>query len=312
MIQRRAAIDIGTVSTRLLVADVEGEQLDEVVRHTCITHLGEGLSATGKLSPQGCDRVAEVIAGFLAECRELGVERYTAFATSAMRDASDGLEFVERLKELGLEPEIISGSREALLSFRGATWGLCSDELMLVIDLGGGSTELIAGTACPADEDETPDVDVEIARSIDCGSRRVTDMFLKSDPPTEVEMDQAREWVSAQFRSYFDTLRERPRIAFALAGTATTLSAIRQGLVDYDPLQVHGSTLSGADLADLREELAAKTVEERRAVPGLDPGRAHVIVAGAMILETVLAMSGLDAVVVSEHDILYGMVLEGA
>jgi exopolyphosphatase/guanosine-5'-triphosphate,3'-diphosphate pyrophosphatase len=312
MTQRRAAIDIGTVSTRLLVADVEGDALAEIVRRTCITHLGQGLSQTGHLSPEGRDRVAEVIADFLAEAGELGVERHTAFATSAMRDASDGPEFVDRLDALGLRPEIISGSREALLSFRGATWGLCSEDMMLVIDLGGGSTELIAGTACVLPDGDDSDVDIELARSIDCGSRRVTDMFLKSDPPTAEELHSAHEWVAQQFRPYFDSLRERPRVAIALAGTATTLSAIRQGLVEYDPMQVHGSTLSGGDLADLREELCAMTVEQRKAIPGLDPGRAQVIAAGALILENVLAMSGLDEVVVSEHDILYGMVLEEA
>jgi exopolyphosphatase/guanosine-5'-triphosphate,3'-diphosphate pyrophosphatase len=294
------------------VADVEGDDLTEVVRHTHITHLGQGLSQTGNLSPEGRDRVADVVAGFLAECRQLGVERYTAFATSAMRDAGDGPEFVERLDALGLRPEIISGSREALLSFRGATWGLCSDDMMLVIDLGGGSTELIAGKVCVLPESEDSEVDIELARSIDCGSRRVTDMFLKSDPPTRAELEAAQEWVAQQFRLYFAALKERPRVAIALAGTATTLSAIRQGLVEYDPSQVHGSTLSGGDLADLREELCAMTVEQRKAIPGLDPGRAQVIAAGALILENVLAMSGLDEVVVSEHDILYGMVLEEA
>jgi exopolyphosphatase/guanosine-5'-triphosphate,3'-diphosphate pyrophosphatase len=312
MTQRRAAIDIGTVSTRLLIADVEDDALTEVVRHTRITHLGQGLSQTGHLSPEGRDNVAEVIAGFLAESRDLGVERYTAFATSAMRDASDGAEFVERLDSIGLRPEIISGSREALLSFRGASWGLCSDDMMLVIDLGGGSTELISGTVCALPDTDDTEIDIELARSIDCGSRRVTDMFLKSDPPSPAELEAARKWVALQFRPYFDSLRERPRVAIALAGTATTLSAIRQGLVVYDAAQVHGSTLSGGDLADLREELCAMTVEQRKAIPGLDPGRAQVIAAGALILENVLAMSGLDEVVVSEHDILYGMVLEEA
>jgi exopolyphosphatase/guanosine-5'-triphosphate,3'-diphosphate pyrophosphatase len=312
MSQRRAAIDIGTVSTRLLVADVEGDDLTEVVRHTRLTHLGEGLAASGRLSPQGVDRVIAEVRSFLAECSELGVERIGAVATSAVRDAEDGPSLVERIEALGVTPEVVSGTREANLSFRGATLGFCSPDPVLVCDLGGGSTELVTGLTCDDGSEGGPVVDIESARSIDCGSRRVTDMFLASDPPTADELDRARVWVTEQFRPYFDALDDRPRIALALAGTATTLAAIAKGLVDYDPAKVHGSQLSGGDLADLREELAALTLAERREVPGLEPGRASVIVAGALILETVLALSGLDSVTVSEHDILYGIVLEEA
>jgi exopolyphosphatase/guanosine-5'-triphosphate,3'-diphosphate pyrophosphatase len=310
MTQRRAAIDIGTVSTRLLVADVDEESLEEVVRHTCLTHLGKDLSRTGSLSPEGADAVAGVVTDFLAECDKLGVERIDAVATSAMRDAEDGSDFVDRLARIGVRPTIISGDREAFLSFRGATWGACSTDLELVCDLGGGSTELVAGRACEGG-DGGADIELEAARSIDCGSRRVTDMFFASDPPAPAELDEAAAWVTEQFKPYFAVLDERPAHMYALAGTATALSAIAQGLVEYDPAEVHGSVLSGADLADLREELAAMTLEERKHVPGLDPGRAPVIVAGALILETALAMSGLDQVIVSEHDILYGIVLEG-
>ncbi len=293
------------------MADVDGADLEEVVRHTRITHLGKDLSHTGRLSAEGADAVAEVVAGFLAECDELGVERIDAVATSAMRDAEDGADFVERLAGLGLRPSVISGDREALLSFRGATWGMCTMELELVCDLGGGSTELVAGRSCD-DGSGGVTVDLEAARSIDCGSRRVTDMFLVSDPPAPAELDAAGVWVAEQFKPYFGALDERPARLFALAGTATTLSAIAAGLVEYDPVRIHGSVLSGGDLADLREDLAAMTLEERKRVPGLDPGRAGVIVAGALILETVLAMSGLDSATVSEHDILYGIVLEGS
>jgi exopolyphosphatase / guanosine-5'-triphosphate,3'-diphosphate pyrophosphatase len=312
MSQRRAAIDIGTVSTRLLVADVDGDDLTEIVRHTRLTHLGEGLATSGRLSPEGTERVLAEVSGFMAECADLNVERIGAVATSAVRDATDGAEFVERVGALGVTPEVVSGTREAHLSFRGATWGFCSADPLLVCDLGGGSTELVTGVTCDDGSQDGPLVDIESARSIDCGSRRVTDMFLASDPPAAGELEAARVWVTEQFRPYFDALDSRPRVVLALAGTATTLAAVAKGLVEYDPAEVHGSELSGGDLADLREELAALTLAERRKVPGLEPGRASVIVAGALILETVLALSGLDAVTVSEHDILYGIVLEEA
>ena len=319
MTQRRAAIDIGTVSTRLLVADVADESVAEVVRHTCITHLGQDLATTGRLASDGVVRVLEVVKGFVEECRELRVGSYAVAATSAVRDASDGAAFVERLAALGIEPQVIPGSREAFLSFRGATLGRDLTSV-LVCDLGGGSTELIAGSSHPAASiapagtapaGTAPAVEIEASRSIDCGSRRVTDMFLKGDPPAQDELERAGAWIAEQFRPYFDALRERPRCAMALAGTATTLSAIRLGLVEYDPARVHGSCLTGADLAMLRDDLAALPLARRRQVPGLDPARAGVIVAGALILETIVAMSGLDSVEVSEHDILYGLVLEG-
>jgi len=307
----RAAIDIGTVSTRLLVADVDGEHIDEVARHTRITHLGKGLGATGRLSPEGVEAVFSVVSDFVDECRGLGVEDFVVAATSASRDAQDGPEFIARLSALGIEPHVIAGSREAFLSFRGATCGR-SEECVLVCDLGGGSTELILGSSEPGGDGVPPVVEIDAARSIDCGSRRVTDRFLASDPPTPAELEEARGWVTEQFRPYFDGLREHPRSVVALAGTATTLAAISRGLVEYDSAEVHGSCLTGADLAELREDLSLLTWEERKRVVGLDPARAGVIVAGALILETIVALSGLDSTIVSEHDILYGLLLEGA
>lgn len=311
MSRSRAAIDIGTVSTRLLVADVDGDRVDEIVRHTRITHLGKDLATTGRLSPEGAEAVFSVVAGFIRESRELGVEEFAVAATSASRDAADGPEFIARLSSLGIEPHVIAGSREAFLAFRGATAGL-SQEAVLVCDLGGGSTELILGSS-RAGEGGTPGVvDIKAARSIDCGSRRVTDRFLHSDPPAPTELEEAQRWVTEQFRRYFDGLKEEPQSLLALAGTATTLSAIHRGEAEYDPAQIHGSCLTGADLAQLREDLSLLTLEERKRVPGLDPARAAVIVAGALILETVVALSGRDSTTVSEHDILYGLLLEGA
>jgi exopolyphosphatase/guanosine-5'-triphosphate,3'-diphosphate pyrophosphatase len=307
-VRRLAAIDIGTVTTRLLVADVSDEGITEVERSTDITHLGEGLGATGRLSEGAMQRVAEVIARYALRVRELDVERVKAVATSASRDAENGDRFLELLAAAGIRPEIIPGEEEARLSFGGAASAIEPVEDLLVADLGGGSTELILGDV--AEEDGLRSIDIQKARSIDVGSKRLTERFLLSDPPTEDELSAAREEAATMLRPYFDGLRERPRKMVAVAGTATSLSAIKLELAVYDSAIVHGSELSGSDLADLTEMLAGMTLEERRHVVGLHPDRAPVIVAGALILETVLALAGLDCTYVSEHDILYGILLD--
>lgn len=306
---RRAAIDIGTVTTRLLIADVSGHRVDELLRRTVVTHLGEGLHLTGELSADAIGRVADAVAGFMRDIAEAGVEEIVAVATSAARDASNGPEFLERLESVGARPRIIPGAIEAKLSFLGATSAIDDDDV-LVADLGGGSTELVFGSAHDTEDGRV--VRIAAARSIDVGSRRVLDMFLAGDPPTRGELAEAAGWVADEMRPFFAALPERPRTFLTLAGTGTTLSAVRQRLAVYDPAKVHGSRLSGGDIADLREDLAGLTLSARRSVVGMDPDRADVIVAGALILETILALAGLDSTIVSEHDILYGLVIEGA
>ena len=306
--RRIAAIDIGTVTTRLLVADVSPSGIVEVTRSTDITHLGEGLTATGRLSEAAMGRVAEAISRYSATIGSLGVQRVTALATSASRDAENSAEFVDLLEEHGVVPMVIAGEREAQLSFAGATSGMGPTKDLLVVDLGGGSTEVILGDVI--DDDGVRSAEIVKARSIDVGSKRVTELFLRSDPPRATEIDEARDWVTVQLRPYFDSLRERPALMVALAGTATTLSAINQELAVYDPGRVHLSCLTGSQLADLTEMLAALPVAERMKVVGLDPGRAPVIVAGSLVLETVVALAGLDSTLVSEHDILYGILLD--
>ncbi len=304
---RIAAIDIGTVTTRLLVADVTDEAIREVERSTDITHLGEGLTATGRLGDAEMRRVAEVVARYASRIDALGVEQTTAYATSASRDAENADEFFALLARSGVRPEIVTGSTEARLAFAGATYEL-DGQGVLVADLGGGSTELVLGDVTVEDGERIRDI--EASRSIDVGSKRVTELFLASDPPTALELEEARAFVAKELRPYFDGLRTRPRQAVSLAGTATTLSAIKQEMAEYDPGLVHGSRLTGSDLSDMLEMLAALPLERRRHVVGLDPGRAPVIVAGTLILETVVGLAGLDSTLVSEHDILYGILLE--
>ena len=307
-VRRLAAIDIGTVTTRLLVADVSARGIVEVERSTDITHLGEGLGATGRLSEEAMQRVASLIARYAERVRDLGVERVSAVATSASRDAENGERFLDLLGEAGIRPQIIAGEREARLSFAGATSSLEPVDDVLVADLGGGSTELILGDV--REEDGIRVAEIIRARSVDVGSKRLTERFLLSNPPTTEELAAAREEAVEELRPYFDGLRDRPKMLISVAGTATTLSAIKQELATYDPARVHRSSLTGSDLSDLAETLASMTLEERRHVVGLDPGRAPVIVAGALILETVVALAGIDCTLVSEHDILYGILLD--
>lgn len=306
--RRLAAIDIGTVTMRLLVADVSEEGVSEVARSTDIIHLGEGLTASGRLSEAAMQRAAEVVARYAATIAELGVERTTALATSASRDAENAGDFVATLAAHGILPEIVSGDREAQLSFLGAVSQLDAEEDLLVADLGGGSTELVLGNV--AHDEGVRTAEICNARSVDVGSKRVTEMFLHSDPPSIAELAEARAWIVEQFRPYFDGLRDKPRLMISLAGTATTLSAIHMGLETYDPQRVHMSVLGGSDLADLLEMLSALPLADRLNVVGLDPGRAPVIVAGTLILETIVALAGLDSTLVSEHDILYGILLD--
>jgi exopolyphosphatase/guanosine-5'-triphosphate,3'-diphosphate pyrophosphatase len=305
--ERRAAIDIGTVTARLLVADVVDGEIHELVRRSRITHLGEGWSSTGILSAEGMARTADAVAGFASEARELGATRIVAVATSASRDASNSDEFLDRLEAVGVRPRIISGSREGYLTFLGATYGM-RDERVMVVDVGGGSTEIVLGTTVTVDGRRH--VDIEAARSADVGSRRITEMFLEGDPPTRDEIERASAWVADELRPFFSALRPRPAEMVAVAGTATSLAAIELELDPYDPRRIHGYRLSGASLRKTLDRLARMTLAERKNVTGLEPDRAGVIVAGAIVLQSVLEHAGLSSTLVSEHDILYGMMLD--
>ena len=203
--RRIAAIDIGTVTTRLLVADTDGTDVTEVLRRTLVTHLGEGLHATGALSAAGIERVADAVRGFAADIARVGADTVSAVATSAARDASNGEAFIAAVEDAGVRPHIIPGPVEARLSFSGAAWGR-GGENILVADLGGGSTELILGSAVADGAGHEEACRIDLARSLDVGSRRVLDMFLHSDPPDPAELDAATQWVRTQMRPYFDEM----------------------------------------------------------------------------------------------------------
>ena len=301
--RRIAAIDIGTVTTRLLVADVAENSVAELYRSTDITHLGEGLADTGRLSRVAMDRVADVLAGYLDAIGEYGASQVSAVATSASRDAENAEEFLGRLESVGVVPRIIAGDTEARLSFLGATHGLEGSGL-LVDDIGGGSTELIVGDVSAGVRT------LRHARSIDVGSRRITARFLCDDPPTPRQLAEAREHVSDRLGAFLDPIAGEVRTVVSVAGTATSLVSMDLALDTYDSRLVHGFRLSHAAIGERLAAMARMTVAERREIVGLHPGRAGVIVAGALILDVLLDLVGKDSTVVSEHDILYGILLD--
>ena len=291
---RVAAIDLGTNTTRLLVADVNAERVEEISRRTAITRLGEGVDGRRRLLPLPIARVRNVLADYRRELESLGAERTLAAATSAVRDAENGGAFLGELEwSYGFTTRLLSGEEEADLTLRGV--GEAGHDA-LVVDIGGGSTELIgAGTRI----------------STELGSVRLTERFLLSDPPTEGELDA----LGAATRSVLaEQVPEEltARRAIGVAGTITSLAALDLGLVEYDRDQVHGHRLGDAAVRALLERLAALPLAERRRVPGLEPERAPVIVAGAVILREVMRHFGLAAIEASERDILYGIALEAA
>jgi exopolyphosphatase/guanosine-5'-triphosphate,3'-diphosphate pyrophosphatase len=287
-----AVIDIGTNTTRLLVAEVENGEVVELQRRTRVTRLGQDVDATGKLAGEAMDRVAETIAGYREVIDRVGAEHIVAVATSAMRDSENGPNFRHYLMEkYGIDAQTITGDEEARLTFLGATAGRNDDRETVVIDIGGGSTEYVAGRA-----GEEP----SFHTSTQMGSVRFTERFLASDPPSRDEMAELAEAVRQTVPAV------SAEHAIAVAGTATSLAAIDGAE------EVHGYRLGLASCERIAAMLAAKSVEERRRVDGLHPDRAPTIVAGAVILTESIRALGLQEVEVSDRDILHGAVLENA
>jgi len=299
---RVAAVDLGTNSTRLLVADVEDRRLDEVVRRLKITRLGEGVDERKRLLPAPIARVRNVLTDFRREAEQLGAERTLAVGTSAVRDAENGEAFLGEVEwSYGFRTRLLSGEEEAQLTFRGVSTGREVAEETLVIDIGGGSTELVVGG---------PD-DLGFHDSLNLGGVRLTERFLHSDPPTEDQLDACGAAVRELLADRVPP-EVRPGSAIGVAGTITSLAALDLGLAEYDPEQVHGHRLSREGVLTQLERLASLPLAERRELPALDPDRAPVIVAGTVILREVLDHFGLDGLEASERDILDGAALEAA
>ncbi len=303
---RYAAIDIGTVTCRLFVADVDkAGHFTEVVRERAITNLGEGVDATGLLKPEAMQRVAQAVRGFMQTVHSLGKVKVTATATSAARDAANGEDFIALLKNEGVALHIIPGEREAALSFAGASCDFSGEDLM-VVDVGGGSTEVVFGTA-----GEGP---VKF-HSFNVGCRRVTEKFLHSDPYTEEGLEEARAWIRHEFEAFFAKAQQeglRPQRMVAVAGTATTVVSMHEAMEAYDPKRVHGYVVSRKVLDNTFDTLSKLPLAERKRLIGLDPGRAPVITAGMIILQEIMNLSGKTEFTVSETDILHGIIFAAA
>jgi exopolyphosphatase / guanosine-5'-triphosphate,3'-diphosphate pyrophosphatase len=312
---RLAAIDCGTNSIRLLVADVTRHEdgtasLRDVHREMRIVRLGQGVDATGALHPDALARTRDALAAYTALCRRKGAERVRMVATSATRDAANRDEFFGMTRDvLGVEAEVISGDEEARLSFTGAVGDLDPDDGPFVVtDIGGGSTEVVVGTW------DGVRADVVGARSVDIGCVRITERCLASDPPTAAELAAARELAGDVLGQAFATVPvEKARTWVGVAGTITTLSAVAQELPGYDADAIHLSRLSGADLDRTAAALLAATHDERAALGPMHPGRVDVIGGGALITQVLAAKfaesAGITELLVSEHDILDGIVL---
>ncbi|MBN9112893.1 MAG: Ppx/GppA family phosphatase [Pseudonocardia sp.] len=310
---RVAAIDCGTNSIRLLVADVTtgsgAFDLRDVHREMRIVRLGKGVDATGKLDPEAIERTRAALVDYTTVLRRKGTERVRMVATSATRDASNRDDFFGMVRDvLGSDAEVISGDEEATLSFVGAVGDLDpADGPFVVVDVGGGSTELVVG-----DLSDDGTATVRAARSVDVGSVRLTERCLPGDPPSADDVTAARSVAAGILDEAFAAVPlDGAKTWVGVAGTITTLSGIAQDLPEYDPSAVHLSRLSRADLQALSHRLVTSTRPEREAMGALHPGRVDVIAAGSIIVsvlaDELAARTGIEEIVVSEHDILDGI-----
>ncbi|MFE5330839.1 exopolyphosphatase [Embleya sp. NPDC056575] len=304
MTRRVAAIDCGTNSIRLLVADLDpaAGTLVDLDRRMRIVRLGQGVDRTGRLAPEALERTFAACVDYAEVIRELGAEQVRFVATSASRDAENRDDFRDGVRKiLGVEPEVISGDEEAALSFVGATRELAGTDAVetpyLVVDLGGGSTEFVLGTDRP-----------EAARSVDIGCVRMTERHLRDDPPTPAQVAAAITDIEAALDQVAAVVPlARARTLVGLAGSVTTVAGIALDLPEYDSTTIHHARPTLDQVRAVTARLLASTHAERATIPVLHPGRVDVIAAGALVLRTIMERTGLTEVVVSEHDILDGI-----
>ncbi|ARH91568.1 MULTISPECIES: Ppx/GppA phosphatase family protein [Streptomyces] len=312
--KRVAAVDCGTNSIRLLVADVDPStgELKELDRRMQIVRLGQGVDRTGRLAPEALERTFAACREYAAVIKGLGAQQVRFVATSASRDAENREDFVRGVVDiLGVQPEVITGDQEAEFSFNGATKELLGRADLarpfLVVDIGGGSTEFVLG-----------DEAVRAARSVDVGCVRMTERHLVhggeiTDPPTARQVDAMKADIAAALDRAEETvpLREAATLV-GLAGSVTTVAGIALGLEHYDSDAIHHARVPLAKVREITEHLLSSTHAERAAIPVLHPGRIDVIAAGALVLLSIMERTGAEEVVVSEHDILDGIAWHAA
>jgi exopolyphosphatase/guanosine-5'-triphosphate,3'-diphosphate pyrophosphatase len=298
---RAAVVDLGTNSIRLLAFEARNGAPKELARDMVITRIGKGVDRTGRIDSEALGRTVRVLERYCRRARALHTSRVRVSATSAVRDASNRDELEDAVRaNAGSDLEVISGDEEAALSFRGATQGLDLPAPYLVLDIGGGSTEFVIGSDR-----------AERAISTQMGSVRLTERHVRSDPPTEEELDALRGDVRSVLEEVERAVPVREARTFvAVAGTATTVQAISLGLPRYDADAIHRTEVSSTEAERVARELAAVTTPERARLPVMAPGRGDVIVAGAIVLVEVMRRFGFDRALVSETDILDGLAME--
>ena len=299
-----AVVDIGSNSVRLLIARLTGDgEVEELIRETNVTRLGQGVDTSGRLADDAMARTFAVLDRYALQIAEHECEHRIAVLTSAVRDSSNGREFADAVRDdYGLDPHILEGAEEARLTYLGATSGRDPADTAptLVVDIGGGSTEMIVGSGS----------EVRFRVSTQAGVVRQTERHLHDDPPTAEQMDALADDVRAILAEHVPPeIRTAVQRAIAVAGTATSLAAIAQHLEPYDRERVHGFRISIAECERILGELSALPLERRREVPGLHPDRAPTIIAGVLIFREVARLFGLVEIEVSEHDILRGAAL---
>jgi exopolyphosphatase / guanosine-5'-triphosphate,3'-diphosphate pyrophosphatase len=299
---RVAVIDVGTNSARLLVADVAGGRVSPVERRSTVTRLGRGVDLSGRLSAEAVEEACEAIGEYVAIYQELGAETVETIATSAVRDAENGSAFVAELRErFALSARVLDGEEEARLTYLGATSEHPPSAPTLVIDIGGGSTELIVGNGA----------EISFHASLQAGVVRHTERHIASDPPTAIELES----LAADVRGLIEAAvagRVEVEAGIAVAGTPTSLAAVEMELEPYDPARVHGHVLSLPSIQRMLSRLASTPLAQRVEIAGMHPDRAPTIVAGVVILVEAMRAFGLEQIEVSEHDILYGTAISAA
>jgi exopolyphosphatase/guanosine-5'-triphosphate,3'-diphosphate pyrophosphatase len=289
-------IDVGTNSTRLLVADIVEGRVSPLERRSTVTRLGRGVDLSGHLSGEAIEDVCAAVGDYIGIIEELGAETVDAIATSAVRDADNGSAFVAELRErFALSARVLGGEEEARSTYLGATSEAPPSEPTLVVDIGGGSTELVVGEGA----------EVSFHDSLQAGVVRHSERCISSDPPTASELEALATDVRGLIETSVGTGVAASR-GIAVAGTPTSLAAVELGLEPYDPSRVHGHVLALPSIQRMLSQLASVPLAERVEIPGLHPDRAPTIVAGVVILVEMMRAFGLEEIGVSEHDILYG------
>ena len=304
-----AAIDIGTVTARLALAQVEDGRVIRMAKYTEIVNLGEGVDKTKRLLPEAIHRCVGCVSSYVDHARKEGAEAVVCTLTSAARDAENAPDLGMGLASLGLEPMIIPGEIEGALTFLGVSHDFANHRI-LVVDSGGGSTELVVGTLA------SQQLDINFVESVDLGCRRLTERFnLSADHPSAEDIDGAHKMAAQMMSEAIGRAQQQcaaPELLVGVGGTATSLIAIRDHLDPYDPSKVHLNHISIDEVSQIEGLLASKTLKEREDITGLQAKRAPVMLAGTILLAELMKNSGFKHLVVSESDLLFGLVITAA